>query len=270
MILVNGIQTDLLNVHDRGLMYGDGVFRTLRVIQGKAQCWQRHYRKLQQDCAALNINCPTLKILSAELETITRNKPECVIKIIITRGSGARGYRSAADITPNRIMMASPLPVYPASYAQQGVRVRICDLRLAPHVRLAGIKHLNRLENVLARQEWSDDIIAEGLLLDTEDHIIGGTMTNLFMVKKAELWTPNLSRCGVAGVQRERILEQAQKAGFTCRIAAFTLSQLLQADEIFLTNSVIGVWPVAAFEENYWQPGRFTAQAQAWINNDRD
>ena len=145
MILVNGVQTDLLSVHDRGLMYGDGVFRTLRVSHGAALCWQRHYHKLQADCAALNIDCPSIAVLSMEVEAVAKANPECVVKIIITRGVGTRGYRVAPDATPNRVVMSSPPPDYPASHYEHGVKVRICDLRLGLQPRLAGIKHLNRL-----------------------------------------------------------------------------------------------------------------------------
>ncbi|HVS25994.1 MAG TPA: aminodeoxychorismate lyase [Burkholderiales bacterium] len=270
MILVNGVQTDSLSVHDRGLMYGDGVFRTLRVSHGVALCWQRHYRKLLADCAALNINCPSIAVLSMEVEAVTKANPECVVKIIITRGAGTRGYRVAPGATPNRVVMSSPLPDYPASHYEQGVKVRICDLRLGLQPRLAGIKHLNRLENVLARQEWNDEAIAEGLLLDGEGHVICGTMTNLFTLKGAELCTPDLSRCGLAGVQRERVLERAGKAGIACKVRAISLPELLRADEAFLTNSVIGVWQIREIGEKRWEPGCFAPMVRDWLDRDCD
>jgi len=270
MVLVNGLQSDLLNVHDRGLAYGDGVFRTARVSRGRALCWLHHYQKLQADCQVLGLTCPNYSVLSKELNQIAAAMPECVLKIIVTRGPGPRGYRVTAGMQPTRIIMAGPLPEYPTSYYQQGVRLRVCDLRLSLQPRLAGIKHLNRLENVMARQEWDDASIAEGLLLDSEGYVIGGTMTNLFMLKGHELWTPDLTRCGVAGVQRKRVLERAAASGIPCTERHITLPQLLQADEIFLTNSVIGVWQVSEIGQNRWETGAFTPKVRQWLNEPCD
>lgn len=270
MILVNGVQTDSLSVHDRGLMYGDGVFRTLRVSRGAALCWRRHFHKLQADCTAINIECPSGVVLGKEVEAVAKTNPECVVKIVITRGVGTRSYAIAPGAAPNRVVMSGPLPDYPASHYRDGVTVRICDLRLGMQPRLAGIKHLNRLENVLARQEWSDETIAEGLLLDGEGHVICGTMTNLFMLKGVELCTPDLSRCGIAGVQRERVLERAGKAGIVCKVSAIALPELLQADEAFLTNSIIGVWQIREIGKKRWDPGCFVPMVRDWLDRDCD
>jgi len=270
MVLVNGLQTDLLDVHDRGLAYGDGVFRTLRISGGKAFCWQRHYQKLHDDCRALGLSCPSHAMLSEELGQIAAANPQCVLKIIVTRGRGARGYRAIGEMQATRIVMASPVPDYPSSYDEQGVRLRICDLKLSLQPRFAGIKHLNRLENVMARREWDDASIAEGLLLDSEEFVIGGTMTNLFMRKGNELWTPDLTRCGVAGVQRKRVLERAAVSGIRCAERHISVAQLLKADEIFLTNSVIGVWQVREIGDNFWKKGEFTPTVRRWLNEPCD
>lgn len=270
MVLVNGLQTDLLNVHDRGLAYGDGVFRTLRVSRGKALCWQRHYVKLQADCQVLGLFCPNYPLLCKEINLVAAANPESVLKIIITRGSGPRGYRVTDEMQPTRIIMAESLPDYPPSYHEHGVSLRVCDLRLSLQPRLAGIKHLNRLENVMARQEWNDVSIAEGLLLDGEGYVIGGTMTNLFMLKDNELWTPDLTRCGVAGVQRKRVLERAAASGIPSVERNILLEQLLQADEIFLTNSVIGVWQVREIGQSRWKKGVFTPKVRNWLNEPCD
>ncbi len=270
MVLVNGLQTDLLNVHDRGLAYGDGVFRTLRVSRGKALCWERHYQKLQADCQVLGLSCPNYSMLCKEINQIAAANPESVLKIIITRGPGPRGYRVTAEMQPTRIIMADSLPDYPPSYHEQGVSLRVCNLRLSLQPRLAGIKHLNRLENVMARQEWNDASIAEGLLLDGEGYVIGGTMTNLFMLKDNELWTPDLTRCGVAGVQRKRVLERAAASGIPCAERNILFEQLLLANEIFLTNSVIGVWQVREIGQNRWKKGVFTPKVRHWLNEPCD
>jgi len=270
MVLVNGRQTDLVDVCDRGLAYGDGVFRTLRINAGKAICWRRHFQKLQDDCRMLGLRCPSYADLSKELEQVASIAPDCVLKIIVTRGSGARGYRVTSEMQPTRIVMTSPVPDFPASYYEQGVRLRICDLKLSLQPRLAGIKHLNRLENVMARQEWNDASIAEGLLLDSEEFVIGGTMTNVFMFKANELWTPELTRCGVAGVQRKRVMERAAVSGIPCIERHISLEELLQANEIFLTNSVIGVWQVGEIGNIRWKKGEFTPTVRQWLDEPRD
>lgn len=266
MVLVDGLQSEAINVFDRGLMYGDGVFRTLRVRHGLALRWPRHYRKLKADCDALGIACPSENLLTEDLNVLCAQHPESVIKIIVTRGRGQRGFAANAQAPVTRIVMAGPVPEYPPSYGEAGVKLRVCDFRLGWQPRLAGVKHLNRLENVLARMEWSDPAVPEGLLLDIEDNVIEGTMTNLFMVKEGSLITPDLSRCGVAGVQRELILETAHNNGISASVENISLDFLLQADEIFLVNSVIGAWQVRELLGNEWGRGKMIETVRQWLN----
>ncbi len=269
-MLINGVPGDHVSIHDRGLLYGDGVFRTLRVSGGKVLCWPRHFRKLQQDCSALKLPCPEAALLFDELQQLAGQQPDGVAKIIITRGLGARGYAPAENIIPTRILSITPFIPYPDEFYTQGISLRVCDLRLAHQSRLAGIKHLNRLENVLAAAEWNDADIAEGLLLDVAGNVIEGTRSNLFMLNGGELLTPDLSRCGVAGVQRERVLERASVQGMPCRIGQFGLEELLAADEIFLVNSVIGLWPVRELQRRNWNSHPVARQVQEWLNHAAD
>lgn len=270
MILVNGAAADSVAVTDRGLAYGDGVFRTLPVKQGNPQCWQWHYRKLAHDCAALALPCPGEEVLAAELARVSRQQGDCVVKIIVTRGSGERGYAPPASPRPTRIVMASALPRYPEEFARFGIKLHLCRTRLAAQPRLAGIKHLNRLENVLARAEWNDTGVPEGLMLDEEENAIGGTMTNLFIVEGEALVTPDLSRCGVAGVTRERVLAAAARQGVACAIEKLKLERVLAAREVLLVNSVIGAWPVKELAGRSWRPGRHAARVQQWLDEQGD
>ena len=262
MILVNGMQSEAVPANDRGLAYGDGVFRTLLVQAGVAQHWQRHYRKLAHDCSVLGLQCPPPALLEDELRAIAP-AGDAVVKVIVTRGAGERGYRYAPQAPPNRIISSAPIPLYPARNRKEGVRVRRCRLKLAQQPALAGVKHLNRLENVLARAEWTDDAIAEGLLCDMEGRVIGGTMSNVFAVLQGELVTPSLERCGVAGVTRERVLDAALQQGTPCCIRDLTWAQLLAAEEIFLVNSVFGVWPVREVDGHARRIGPVVAQSAA-------
>ena len=244
MIIINGELGNTIHVMDRGAMYGDGVFRTMRMRGGQVKCWPQQYRKLQADCQALDILCPARSVLEQELTQLACDAADCVVKIVVSRGEGGRGYGVPNSVTPNRVVLAVPAPNYPAHFWHQGVKLHVCEMRISHQPRLAGIKHLNRLENVLARMEWDDADVPEGLLIDAEGWVVEGTMSNLFMRQGKMLRTPNLSACGVAGLQRERILSYAAQLDLTPEVTQFSLPALLAADEIFICNSVIGVWPV--------------------------
>ena len=243
-MIINGLPDNSLSANDRGLMYGDGVFRTLLVKQGKPLHWSQHYNKLQHDCIAIGIPCPSMQSLADELAQLAFSCADGVAKIIITRGPSGRGYAPALNPQASRILSFSPKPEYPEAYAKQGIRMHLCNLRLGHQPRLAGIKHLNRLENVLAAAEWNEPDVAEGLMLDEDDLIIEGTRSNLFLVRDGKLYTPDLSRCGVAGLQRDRVISYAEKNKIDIIINNLTMDDLRAADEVFIVNSVIGLWPV--------------------------
>lgn len=262
-MLVNGKLSNLISIRDRGLLYGDGVFRTFVASRGKARQWPLHFSKLQHDCAALGIACPDEALLSAELDGLLAQHPDGVVKLIVTRGEGVRGYAPPADAEVMHLWDISPLPDYPAEWTTHGIKVRVCQLRLAHQKRLAGIKHLNRLENVLAAAELNDarppdsphDLqrqnsgIAEGLLMDTAGNVIEGIRSNLFLVSKGKLITPDLSRCGVKGVQRDRVVAWATQHKMPLQVRNIGLDEVLQADELFVVNSVIGLWSINELEQ---------------------
>ncbi|HEX4944228.1 MAG TPA: aminodeoxychorismate lyase [Usitatibacteraceae bacterium] len=265
--LVNGLPARSVDSGDRGLMYGDGVFRTLVVRAGRALNWARHFRLLAHDCGRLGLPCPAESLL---LDEIGRVAPvEAIVKVIVTRGASGRGYACAADFAPTRIVAAHPAPAPEiAEAARVGIRARRCDLALAIQPRLAGVKSLNRLENVLARAEWRDPAIREGLLADSEGRLAEGTASNVFFTSRETLVTPDLSRCGVNGAQRERVLELARAAGIACQVRDAHFGELGEAGEVFLTNSVIGIWPVVALGEWRWAPGPVARRMQRLIEDD--
>ena len=269
--LVNGVPDSSLSVIDRAVQYGDGVFRTLRIRDGRVLQWQRHYKKLVHDCAVIGIVCPQSSLLSEEMYRLVEHQSSGVVKIMITRGTQlARGYAPAAVMTPTRIVSVSSAPTCPENFYTHGIRLRVCDIRLSHQPRLAGIKHLNRLENVLAAAEWDDSSIAEGVLLDQSDNVISGIRSNLFMVYNGKLYTPELTQCGVAGVQRERVIEWVIEQGTPCQIGQLTLAQLLKADEIFVVNSAIGLWPVRELQDRSWHTFPISMQAQKWLDHEED
>lgn len=265
-MLINGVSGNQISIRDRGLLYGDGVFRTLIVNRGKPVHWTLHYRKLQHDCNALGLRCPEFSLLSSELAALAAEHPDAVFKIIVTRGQAARGYAPLSGAVPAHIWDASPLPDYPESYFTSGVTLRLCELRLSSQPRLAGVKHLNRLENVLAAAECTD--AAEGLLLDVDGYVIEGVRSNVFLISAGNLITPDLSRCGVAGVQRDRVIACAGKTGLTVEVRNVGLDEVRAADELFLTNSVFGLWPVAQFEQRRWSDFSFASKIRAALDAD--
>lgn len=268
-MLVNGVPGNTINAEDRGLAYGDGVFRTLRMQAGSPVCWQRQFAKLQHDCTALKIPCPSALVLSSELQQLGKSQPEGVAKIIITRGVSTRGYAPTAQSEASRIVSITSAAALPPENAKQGVRVHVCKVRLGHQFLLAGIKHLNRLENVLAASEWQDADIAEGVLSDISGFVISGTRSNLFMLRGNILYTPNLSRCGVAGMQRDRVMDWAKQHGVTCKVAEFRLEELVQAEEIFLVNSVFGLWPVRELAGYRRTTHPMSWKIQEWLNDER-
>lgn len=264
MWLINGQADPGISPLDRGLSYGDGVFRTLKARAGEPIWWADHYATLARDCAALALACPEQKMLLNEVQTVAQGADR-VIKITLTRGEGARGYRPLDLVSPTRIVAAAPLPDY-AQQAAHGIRVRWCRLRLARQAELAGIKHLNRLQNVLARMEWNDPTIAEGLLCDDTCAVIGGTMTSLFVVRGNELLTPDLSLSGVNGVIRSRVLRVARLHRVKWRICRLETADILAADEVFLGNSIAGLWRIVRLEDRQWTASGWTEQFNRWIH----
>ncbi len=258
MMLINGTARTQLDARDRGLHYGDGVFTTLRVRDGAAALWEQHAARLLAGCNRLGITPPQAAQLHAEALRVCAGAARGVLKIIITRGAGGRGYAPPQPESPTRIVALYPWPDFPEKNWSEGVAVRVNEMRLARNPRLAGIKHLNRLEQVLARAEWNDTAIAEGLMLDDHDQVIEATAANLFAVRDGKVLTPALHECGVAGVMRTVVMELARSAGLAVRECGLNLDDVRGADEIFLTNSVMGVWPVRELDTYSKQFGPVT------------
>lgn len=259
---LDGRPSDAIGLQNRGLAYGDGVFETIAVRNGRPLLLERHLQRLQLGCERLAISQDPA-LLRDEIEGGAAQLGEGVLKLILIRGDSQRGYRADSASRPRRILQASATAAYPAQHAEQGVRLFPCITRLAEQPLLAGLKHLNRLEQVLARAEWQAPEFAEGLMLDITGRLIEGVYSNLFLVRQGKLLTPDLNRCGVAGVMRAELLEQASGLGIQTWIGELWPEDLCQADEVFVCNSVYGVWPVRSFTHLGWPPGPVTRKLQA-------
>ena len=251
--LINGSFDHIISPLDRGFSYGDGVFRTLVMREGLPENWPQHYQKLVADCSAIGIVCPSPELLMNDLQQLFllddfSENQVAVAKIIITRGEGNRGYAPPAITAPMRVVLKSPMPQYPETRFVDGVNLIVCETRLALQPRLAGIKHLNRLENVLARMEWHSPDITDGIFLDINDNVIECTAANIFARFGDTLITPSLTQCGVAGVTRQRIIELAYTLDLKVKVEAMTLQQLLTADEVIICNSLYGAWQVKSIQ----------------------
>lgn len=266
MFLLNGEHRHCVDVSDRGFQYGDGLFETIEVLQGKPLFLDRHLTRLAAGCRRLLIPMPDSALLETESRQMAEPAERAVLKLILTRGSGGRGYRQPAQIIPTRLLGLHPFPDYPQHFQADGITARFCAQRLAMNPGLAGIKHMNRLEQILARAEWQDESIQEGLMLDTQDHVVEGTMSNLFIVKGDSLYTPPLLQCGVAGIVRELIIEFARRIKLPLFEQAIDRAAVLRADELFVSNSVIGIWPVQRLEAQVFGVGAITRSLQEMFN----
>ena len=274
MILVNGEYKRHVEISDRGFQYGDGLFETIAVNNGQAVFLDRHLARLEKGCHRLKIPFPGIELLNLEAKTLCQDSNKAVLKLIVTRGSGGRGYRQPDIVQPTRVLSLHPFPSFPDSglgkfqcaYEEQGIAVRFCNTRLGLNPALAGIKHLNRLEQVLARAEWSDPSIQEGIMLDMADHVVEGTMSNLFYIKNDTLYTASLALAGVAGVMREIIMALSAKHTLAVIEHNFMKEELLSADEVFISNSLIGIWPINQIENTHFSIGLKTRQIQTWLD----
>ena len=263
MMLIDGRVQDRLSARDRGLHFGDGVFETLSVDAGRALCLERHLVRLDAGCARLRIPAPERVMLQEECARVCDGVERAVLKIIVTRGVGGRGYRADPNGVPTRIVARYPWPRYPAHARTDGVAVGICSTRLGRNPRLAGVKHLNRLEQVLARSEDALGACPEGLMLDDRGRLIEGIMSNVFVRRGERLSTPDLSECGVAGIMRELVLEVSERTcGLVPEIVALGVEDLTTAEECFLTNSLIGIWPIKSVAGQALRTGPAAHQLQ--------
>lgn len=228
-----------------------------------------HYHRLESDCNALSIVCPSSEVLLDDIQRLADGAEDnSVIKIIVTRGESVRGYAVPPLAQPTRIVIRADMPQFPDQYYQDGVSLHLCNIRLARQPRLAGIKHLNRLENVLARMEWTDHGIADGLLLDEGGDVIECTSANLFARFGGNLVTPDLSSSGVVGVTRERIMKLAPGLGYNVEVRRLRLSELMDADEVLICNSLFGVWQVRYLSSHSWLAGTLAIQLRELLKED--
>jgi 4-amino-4-deoxychorismate lyase len=264
--LVNG-QSAGVDPADRGLAYGDGLFETMAARDGAIRWLDSHLDRLEEGCRRLEIPMPARSLLTREIAANCPRQGRAVVKLIVTRGPGARGYPPPEHATPTRILAISPWPDYPEANYRDGIGMRSCRLRLGENPALAGIKHLNRLEQVLAQLELRGHAAQQGLLLDASGYVVGGTSSNVFLVAAGEIATPSLTRCGIKGVMRRAVLEAARTLGMRAEERDIVPAELVDADEVFVANSLFGIWPVTDIDGRSFAVGPTTRRLMTHLDS---
>lgn len=264
---VNGVlhengETASVVVADRGLAYGDGLFETLRIEGGHPVLFALHLQRMATSAFALGIPFDPAAVEQAFLAFI-RDAGDAVAKILLTRGAGGRGYQPEPDALPTLVFLLYPPVAWSPALAADGITATLCRQPLGVSPLLAGHKHLNRLEQVLLRQELALTPEAhEALVTDVEGHVIEGVFSNLFFVRDGVLHAPMLDRAGVRGVMRHFLMEEARHLAMPLQEGRYRSGDVLAADEIFFCNSLYGIWPVRQMADQVRQPGPVTRRLQ--------
>jgi 4-amino-4-deoxychorismate lyase len=263
-VWVNGVPDAAVSALDRGLQFGEGLFETIACLKGRPRFLPLHLERLEFGCERLGIEPPNPDELTAEVMALSSEVDRAIVKVLVTGGEAiARGYARSGHETATRITVRYPWPHDDPGQWHDGVMARTLSLRLGESPRLAGLKHCNRLEQILARAELANDPhLAEGLLFSSAGNLVSGVMSNVFLVRESCLLTPRIDQCGVAGVMRRVVLREARRVGIPARECELHAENLHSADEIFLTNARIGIWPLRALDDRVLTPGPVTRHLQ--------
>ncbi len=253
---------------DRALHYGDGLFETIAVIRSVPLFWEAHLARLGRGATILNIPAPHPEVWRKDLLTVLDAipaQPRFLLKLALSRGPGP-GYGSADAGPPRRYLWLSHWPERNPHYWDPGISAATCEVTLLTGAPYLGVKSLNRLNQVMARDALASEY-AEGVMLDQSGLLREGIMSNLFWVTTGVVHTPELENGGIAGVQRAAILAWLQAHGVPTRLGHWPLAMLQDADEIFFSNSLIGVWPVRYFMGRGLpgHDGPITSALLAWV-----
>lgn len=250
--MVDGDRANVVFCTDRALAYGDGVFETIALVNARPQHWARHFARLTEGATRLFLTCPTESVWLSDIDKLLAwgiTRPRAVLKLLLSRGSGRRGYAPDPTATPTRIAQLTDWPVSPG---RQAPFIAIeCETPLGRNPALAGLKHLNRLEQVLGAREVALAGAHEGIMCDVEGNLIAGTRSNLFLVMVGQLWTPLLTHSGIAGVMRGVVLECATAWGIKVHEANLSATELAGCEALFFTNSILGIQPVHALHQKH-------------------
>lgn len=260
--LVNNTFTNHLSVYDRGIAFGDGFFETMKWMISndnlpQVEFWNRHMNRIIHSCKIAKINIPSLKILNSYKCKILnkakqKNIKEGILKLIITRGSGGRGYRFDEKMKPTIIFLSFPFQPYESSFYSKGIELKIYKNFLSKNYSLEGLKHLNRFDSVLLSNEIDKRGDFEGLVADENSNIIEGMMSNIFFIRKKILHTPNIQNIGIKGIMRQVVIEKFSYLFDKVVVENINKKRLEMFENAFITNSIMGIMPVKKIENNLY------------------
>lgn len=246
MFLINGVCQDSLAVNDRAIQFGDGCFTTACVVQGDIQLLKAHLARLREACERLFIPFTGWEMLEAEFHQLAANRASAVIKAIVSRGGGGRGYSPTACCSPSRILSVSDYPTVYAHWRESGISLTLSPVRLGRNPCLAGIKHLNRLEQVLIRRHLEQSGADDALVLDSDGWVTECCAANLFWCKGKQVFTPYVDQAGVNGLMRQHIMACLRRSDWQFCEVRETMNALINADEVFICNTLMPIIPVRA------------------------
>jgi 4-amino-4-deoxychorismate lyase len=240
---VNGVEIDQISTLDRGLAYGDGLFTTAKIVNGNVQMLEQHIERLRQGCERFRIS--DIDYVSLESQLVKAAKPHniAVLKVIVTSGDGGRGYSRVGTSQPNVIIKTSEYPEKYDQWKKSGISVSNASIKLGINPLLAGIKHLNRLEQVFLREELDQTLFDDLMVFDLNDMLVETTCANIFWIKQEQLFTPEIKNSGVAGLLRNEIIKY-----FPSTRVVSDAKSIINADSIFITNSVMEIVPVLHYQ----------------------
>jgi len=239
--LINGQALDHVAATDRGLLFGDGLFETMAFWNGQCPLWERHMRRLTRGCRMLGIASPDFVLVEDECRALAQSSKRIVIRLTLTRGSGGRGYWPDVTGKPTRILQSREWPESLEKQQQNGMKAITSTVRLNLQPALAGLKHCNRIEQVLAAQECQQQGAEEALVFDQSGRLAEAVSSNLLLRYQGRWITPS-SPAAVAGVGLEWLLAAPP---LKIQARAVELAQVGRADSILVINSVGGIRPLS-------------------------
>ncbi len=258
MYWINGVEAESIPADDRALHYGDGCFTTARAAAGEVDNLAAHLARMAEGCRRLAIANADFVLLEREMRHAAQFIGEGVVKAIVTRGSGGRGYSIAGCHSPRRLVSTAPFPVHYARQREEGIRLTISPVHLGISPQLAGIKHLNRLEQVLIKAHIDQSGFDDAAVLDSNGMLVECCAANLFWRKGNQVFTPCLNGSGVAGLMRRRIFTLLEGSEYTLHEVTEPAGALIRAEEVLICNSLMPVLPVTALNETVYASRRLT------------
>lgn len=257
-VWVNGVPARGIDPLDRGLAYGDGLFATMRIAKGEIQFLSAHLAKLTQGAQRLGFLWHPSARLINQLEQLALTQGDACVKLLLSRGVGGRGYAAPIHCLINEVVFLSDFPQHYALWQNEGISLFPSEVLLAKQPRLAGIKHLNRLEQVLIKSIELPMGFDDWLVLDSDGNVIESSMANLFFIKDKMVFTPALTHSGVAGMMREQVIYTLIDLGFNIDVKQINYNELPQFEHCFMTNSLLGLVDINRIDTLYYSKSSFS------------